>query len=1153
MSFVHLHSHTHYSLLDGAAKIKNLISEAKKFGMDSLAITDHGNMYGSLEFYTEARKKDIKPIIGCEAYIAPRERSLHRAVEGEPHSYHLVLLAKNETGYRNLIKLTSYSFLQGFYYRPRIDKELLREYSDGLVVLSACMKGEVAYKLRQGKRESAIESAEFYLDLFGDDFYLEIQDHGIEEEHFTYPQVFDLAKEMGIPVVATNDVHYLKKNDSEAHDILLCLQTGKDRDDPNRMRYNTQELYLKSPQEMQALFKDKPDVVERTLEVADKIDLKIDFNQRLLPEFPIPEEAGKVSADEYLEVLARKGIEKKYKKADPKIEKRLDYELKIINKMGFAGYFLIVQDFINAARNKDIPVGLGRGSAAGSIVAYSLGITNVDPLRYDLLFERFLNPERVSMPDIDIDFCVERRDEVIDYVKDKYGRKNVAQIITFGTMAARGVIRDVSRVLKIPIPKADAIAKKIPVFQGKPMHLEDAYKKIPDLREVASDSDPKMKELVEYSQTLEGIARHASVHAAGILIAPDEITNYVPLAITSDKEVTTQWAMGWCEAIGLLKMDFLGLRNLTVIHNTEKMIREKYDENFAIDNIPLDDAKTYELFGRGNTIGIFQFESSGMQEYLRKLQPNRVEDLIAMNALYRPGPMSMIDDFIARKKGKNKIVYAHPMLESILDETYGIIVYQEQVMRITSELGGFSLAEADIMRRIMGKKKKEEMRGQKEKFIEGCINNSIDKKTANEIADMIEKFASYGFNKSHAAAYALIAYQTGYLKSNYTAEFMAANLSSEVNNTDRVVTLIEDCRKMGIEVVPPDINYSEAHFVPLSDNKIAFGMSAIKNVGTGAIQSIIEERVNLGKYKSIFHLMENVDIRLTNKKVLESLAQAGALDSLEGNRAQNFHAIEKAVEFGQEIQLKKKQNLGQNSLFDIHPEIHDKVSYPKLPDVPDWSSQDKLVKEKEFLGFYITGHPLYAFKNIVKLYSTNLNVQNGNQNGEIGIINICGMITEMRTLLDRKQNKMAFVKIEDFEKTYEAVVFGSVFSELEDKLYKDAIVLLNGRLNSELDDPVIKIICEKAIPIDQVPVSMTESLILRVDKSEMTEQKITYLKNTLKSNRGNVPVYFKLKLNGSDEVNMVSKKVKINLNSAIIDELEKILTIENIKVRVKNL
>ncbi len=911
MSFVHLHAHTHFSLLDGAAKIKALVKEAKRLGMDSLAITDHGNMYGTLEFYTTARKNDLKPIIGCEAYIAPGDRRVHRAVEGESHSYHVVLLAKNETGYKNLIKLTSYAYLQGFYYRPRIDRELLKEYSEGLVVLSACMKGEIAYKLRQGRKQAAIEAAEFYLETFGDDFYFEIQDHGIPEEHHTYPMVFDLAKEMGVPVVATNDVHYLHKKDSEAHDILLCLQTGKDRDDPNRMRYNTQELYLKSPEEMQKIFREYPDVVERTLEVAEKIDLQIDFSKRYLPEFPIPESEGEITAGAYLEKLARAGTQRKYANVDKKVNDRLEYELKIIEKMGFAGYFLIVQDFINAARERDIPVGLGRGSAAGSLVAYALGITDVDPLRYDLLFERFLNPERISMPDIDIDFCFERRDEVIEYVREKYGKRNVAQIITFGTMASRGVVRDVSRVLKIPIPKADAIAKKIPVFQGKPMPIEQAFERIPELKELSAEQDPQIHELVEYAKTLEGLARHASVHAAGILIAPDDITNYVPLAVTSDKQITTQWTMGWCEAIGLLKMDFLGLRNLTVIHNSEKMIRERHDPEFSIKNIPLDDEKTFELFGHGNTIGIFQFESSGMQEYLRKLKPNRVEDLIAMNALYRPGPMDMINDFIARKKGEKEIIYLHEKLEPILQETYGIIVYQEQVMRITSELGGFTLAEADLMRRIMGKKKKEEMQAQKDKFIEGCIKNHIDKKVAHQIADMIEKFASYGFNKSHSAAYALIAYQTGYLKSNFPAEFMAANLSSEVNNTDKVVTLIDECRKMGIEVVPPDVNYSAAHFVPLEKQKIAFGLTAIKNVGSGAIRSIIEHREKLKQYENIFQMMQHVDLRLVNKKVLESLAQAGALDSLEGNRAQNFHAIENAIEFGQDFQSRKNRHAGQ--------------------------------------------------------------------------------------------------------------------------------------------------------------------------------------------------------------------------------------------------
>ncbi len=1152
MSFVHLHSHTNYSLLDGAGKIKQMVAEAKRLNMDALAITDHGNMFGVLEFYSEAVKQKIKPIIGCEVYVAPQSRKLLKAVEGESHSYHLVLLAKNETGFKNLIKLTSAAFLEGFYYRPRIDKDLLREYSDGLIALSACLKGEIPNKLHRDRKTAAIEVAEYLLELFGDDFYFEIQDHGIPEEHAIYPKVYNLAKEMGVPVVATNDIHYLHKKDYQAHDILLCLQTGSDRDDPNRMRYNTQELYMKSPEEMYALFKDKPDVVERTQEVADKVNLEIDFDNMYLPEFPIPASEGDILPDEYLDNLSRNGLKKKFGNVTSEMVKRLDFELEIIKKMKYAGYFLIVQDFIDAARRKDIPVGLGRGSAAGSLVAYSLGITDVDPLKYDLLFERFLNPERVSMPDIDIDFCYERRDEVIDYVKDKYGKKNVAQIITFGTMASRGVIRDVSRVLKIPIPTADSIAKKIPVFQGKPMPIETAFESVPELKKIKDEGDEQIAQLIEYSKTLEGLSRHSSVHAAGIIIAPGDITDYAPLCVNSDKQVTTQWTMGWAESIGLLKMDFLGLRNLTVIHNTELMIHEKYDKNFAIQNIPLDDNKTFDLFGNGQTVGIFQFESAGMQDYLRKLNPSRVEDLIAMNALYRPGPMDMINDFIKRKKGIMEITYEHPKLEPILKETYGIIVYQEQVMRITSELGGFSLAEADIMRRIMGKKKKKEMQPQKEKFINGCMKNDVTKKVAQKIADMIEKFASYGFNKSHAAAYALIAYQTGYLKSNYPAEFMAANLTSEVNNPDKIIILMDECRKMGMEVVPPDINHSNAKFIPLSENKIAFGMKAIKNVGSGAIASIIEERENLKKYDNIFHMMQHVNARLVNKKVLESLIQCGAMDSLEGNRSQQFNSIEMAIDFAQNYQDKIKRNQGQHSLFDINAEVSDVVMFPELPNLPDWTDQEKLNKEKEFIGFFISGHPLNKYKSIIELYRTKFENSNG-QNGKSGksFVNICGIITDIRFLLDKKKNKMAFVKIEDFNNTYEAVVFGSVFPNIEDKLQIDSPLLLRGRLNSEEDDPVIKIICEEAYDLEAVPAALTEAIYLNIDKAKLSEDKINYIKNTLKSYPGKLPIYFKVLVDGKEDLFMVSKKIKVSVNTSMLMELEKILQLGNIKVKVK--
>ncbi len=903
---------------------------------------------------------------------------------------------------------------------------------------------------------------------------------------------------------------------------------------------------------MYTRFKGQASILERTLEVAGKIDLRLDFSQRHLPAFPIPLSEGQtIKPDEYLEKIARRGLEKRYTNVTAEQVQRLEYELAVIKKMDFAGYFLIVQDFINAARERNIPVGLGRGSAAGSLVAYALGITNIDPLKYDLLFERFLNPERISLPDIDIDFCYERRDEVIDYVKEKYGKNNVAQIITFGTMASRGVIRDVSRVLKIPIPKADAIAKKIPVIQGKPLPLSEAFKIIPELKKLSEEDDPKIAELLEFSKTLEGLARHASVHAAGILIAPDDITNYVPLAVTADKEVTTQWTMNWCEAIGLLKMDFLGLRNLTVINKTEEMIRKRHDPNFSIENIPLNDPATFELFGKGNTVGVFQFESSGMQDYLRKLKPNRLEDLIAMNALYRPGPMDMIDDFIARKKGQKEITYLHPKLEPILSETYGIIVYQEQVMRITSALGGFSLAESDLMRRIMGKKKKKEMEGQKEKFISGSVQNKIDAKIAREIAEMIEKFASYGFNKSHAAAYALIAYQTAFLKSNYAAEFMAANLSSEVHDTDRIVVLIDDCRRMGIEVIAPDINISEAHFEPKEKDKIAFGLVAIKNVGHTAINSILEQRKKTAPFGNVFQLLQNVDLRLVNKKVLENLIQSGAMDSLEGTRAQKFHAIEKALEFGQSLQSRKRKTGEQKSLFDVNPQVSDTLTYPALPDVPAWSVQDTLAREKEALGLYLSGHPLGKYKNILTMYGSKLDVQNGAKFNEESNVRICGMITEIRTLLDKKQNKMAFIKLEDFDRTYEAVIFGSIYKSVENLIKKDALVLVLGRLNSSLDDQVIKIICDEVHELEKVPATMTEYLIVRVDQSQITKQKIADLHKTLYAHRGKLPVYFKVALNGTEEVNMVSRKMQVQIDHELLDELVGLIGLENIKVKVK--
>jgi len=1156
-SFIHLHNHTQYSLLDGASKIKEMVQKTAELGMNALAITDHGNLFGALEFYTEAKSAGIKPIIGFEAYIAPRERSYRKKIEGESHSYHLVLLAKNEIGFKNLIKLSSIAFLEGMYYKPRIDKEILRQYSEGIIASTACMKGEVPYKLRRGMREQAIKSAEEYLEIFGDDFYFEIQDHHIPEEAAVYPLMYDLAKEMGVPVIATNDNHYLNKGDHEAHDILLCLQTGKDRDDPNRMRYGTEELYLKSPDEMYQLFKDKPEVLENTLAVAEKINLEIDFNKRYLPEFPIPKTEGQIGADEYLKRLTYRGAEKHYPDMDEQVRQRIDYELSVIKQMGFAGYFLIVQDFINAARKRDIPVGLGRGSAAGSIVAYNLGITQVDPLKYDLLFERFLNPDRITMPDIDIDFCVERRDEVIEYVREKYGQNNVAQIITFGTMASRGVIRDVARVLKVPIAKADAIAKMIPHVGAKPMPLADAIKKVPEIKELAESDDVQMQELFKYSQTLEGLTRHASVHAAGIIITPTDIKNYVPLFKTSEGDITTQWTMTWSEAVGLLKMDFLGLRNLTVIQKAEKMISQRLGKEFRVSEAPLDDPETFKLFGDGLTIGVFQFESSGMQEYLKKLKPSRIEDLIAMNALYRPGPMDMIDDFIDRKYGRKEIKYLHPKLEPILKETYGVIVYQEQVMRITSDLAGFTLAQADLLRRAMGKKKKSVMAEQKKKFVEGCVKNGINKKVAGDIADLIEKFAEYGFNKSHSAAYAIIAYQTAYLKAHYPAEFMAANLTTEASDSNRVMILMDECKKIGLKIKAPDVNYSEAYFSAMDKQTIAFGMAAIKNVGLAAISSIVKARQEHGPFKTVFDMLQHVDLRQVNKKVLESLIQAGALDSLAGTRAQLYNVVEQAIAFAQDLQGSKTRNRNQRSLFELagsQNSADDLVSYPDLPDVPEWSLADKLKKERELLGFYISGHPLERFRNIVELFSTpiDLLLQSSEPKAPSGPFYIAGQIVDIRVILDRKQQKMAFVKLEDFRRTYEAVVFGSVFPQFEKYLVQDEIVFMQGKLNSALDDNVIKIIGDRILPIDKVPEELTESVELEIEKEHFTPEQLHKLKITLKSSPGTSRIYFNINLNGSGNYRMVSNKIKLKLSLNTLNELEKIIGVEHIKIKIRS-
>ena len=1150
MSYVHLHNHTEYSLLDGANSIQKLIARAVEYKMPALAITDHGNLFGVLEFYKAAKNAGIKPIIGMEAYIAPGSRKEKKGggKGGAKTAFHLVILAKNNTGYQNLMKLSSIAYLEGFYYKPRIDREVLREHKEGLIVLSACMSGELFTHLASGDKKGAIQLVEEYQEMFGDDYYLEIQNHNIPEE-VGYEKVYQLAKEMGVPVVATNDTHYLEKGHHDSHDVLMCISSGKTIDETRRMRYNTTELYLKSADEMYKMFPGKSEVLERTLEIAEKIDLEIELGKNKLPRYPLPPEFQSLTLDEYLEKLAFEGAHQRYPEWTKEVEERVRYELSVIKKMGFAGYFLIVQDFINYARRQGIPVGPGRGSAAGSIVAYALGITNIDPLRYSLLFERFLNPERISMPDIDIDFCFERREEVIEYVRRQYGEKNVAQIITFGTMASKGVIKDVARVLNFDYAEADRISKLIPVHQGKPMKVEEAFTTIPELKEIAKSNDEKYQQLIRHARVLEGLARHASVHAAGIIIAPDEITKFVPLYQTEDqnkeKVVTTQFTMKGCEEVGLLKMDFLGLRTLTVIDKCVGMLRAKGVE-LDIERIPMDDPATYEIFCEGSTVGVFQFESKGMQEYLRKLQPNRIEDLIAMNALYRPGPMDNIDSFINRKFGREKIEYLHPKLEPILKETYGIIVYQEQVMQIAAEMAGFSLGKADLLRRAMGKKKIEIMKKMEVEFVEGCLQNNIDRKTAKELYDLIYKFASYGFNKSHSAAYSVLAYQTAYLKRHYPAEFMAASLTSEIGDPKRIVILIEECKRMGQEVLPPDVNHSDAQFEVPEPGKVSFGLTAIKNVGKTAIENILRVRAEEGAFKNIFQFLQNLDLRLVNRKVLEALVQAGALDSLEGSRAQKFASIETAINFAQKYQ-ERAQNKSQISLFDLLGDgkdgngVHEAlIHYPSLPDIPEWSLQERLNREKELLGFFISGHPLDRYSREIDLFS-NLDWQEPQSYRENTVVRTGAMISAVKNHLDRRGKTMAFVTFEDKISSFEGVVFSSTYERFAEHIKKGNLVFVTGRVD-DAGEGTFKMICDEIIPLSESRNRMADEVRMRVDIGRVTEATIEALYKVIRANPGTVPLIFDVHTgeNGNGLL-LKSRRFRVLLSDDFLEKVQELL------------
>ncbi|MBI2618821.1 MAG: DNA polymerase III subunit alpha [Ignavibacteriales bacterium] len=1107
--FVHLHNHSHYSLLDGAATIEGIVGAAAENKMPAVALTDHGVMFGALEFYKKARKAGVKPIVGCEAYIVTkgsrRERSISAEMSkgrGRGAYHHILLLAKNETGYKNLIKLSTLGHTEGFYYKPRIDAELLEQYREGIVATSACPGGVVSAQLANGEYDEALSYAGIYKEIFGDDFYIEIQNHGLEVEKPILANAPRLATELGLKLVATNDCHYIRPEHSISHNIMLHIPDASSTNTPDYMtlRYGTDQLFFKSAEAMSRLFSEFPEALRSTLEIAEKCNLELEIHKNYMPKFPIPPDAGVRTLEEYLDLLATQGLRRRYGSPEPEAEQRLRHELSVIKTMGYAGYFLIVQDFINQAKQMGIRVGPGRGSAAGSLVSYSLGITDVDPLTFGLLFERFLNPDRVSMPDIDIDFADDKRDQVIEYVRSKYGAESVSQIITFGTLSSRAVLKDVGRVLGIPLSTIDSITKQIPVFQGKVTPLAEALETVPDLKWVKQSADEKITLLVETAKVLEGMNRNVSTHAAGVVIAPGDISDYVPMYRTPQSELMTQYNMKDLEEAGLLKMDFLGLRTLTVIENALRMIRENHGVDLDLTRIPPDDAKTLDLFSKGQTVALFQFESSGMQDYLRRLKPTSIHDLVAMNALYRPGPMENIPDFIDRKHGRKTIAYLHPKLEASLKETYGIIVYQEQVIKIASDIAGFSLAKADLMRRAMGKKDKLLMAEQKKEFVAGALTNGIEKKTAAEIFDLIEKFASYGFNKSHSVAYSVLAYQTAYLKAHYPAEYMAATLTGEIGDTDKIVVFIDDSRKLGMAVLPPDVNESGVDFV-VTPKGIRFGLSAIKNVGVGAVEQIVKARVEKGRFQDIFDFCARVDLRSVNKKTLESLIQAGAFDSLHDQRAQLFESVERAIAFGAASQ--EARGRGQSSLFEMSgAKIHTR---PTLPSVEAWGENEKLSREKAVLGFYVSGHPLSQYRAEIEAFA---NTRFGEPESvpKNGTARACGIISSVKKKIDRRGNTMAFVSLEDFTGKGECIVFSDPYQKFVSLLVPGAMVMVTGK--GEASGETVKILINDVIPMERVREKFTKSIELQLDLDRVTEETVIQIRKLLEEHRGTCGCYF---------------------------------------------
>ena len=1114
MAFTHLHVHTEYSLLDGSSKIKELTARAKELGMDSLAITDHGVMYGVIDFYRAAKEVGIKPILGCEVYVAPGSRFDRENTGGEDRYYHLVLLAENDQGYKNLMKIVSKGFVEGFYYKPRVDYEVLETYHEGVIALSACLAGEVQKYLARGMYEEAMRSAQRYEGIFGkNNFFLELQDHGLPEQKIVNQGLLRLSRDTGIELVATNDIHYTFAEDEKAHDILLCIQTGKKVADEDRMRYAGGQYYCKSEEEMQALFPYAREALENTHKIAERCNVEIEFGVTKLPKYEVPEGFDSWT---YLNHLCREGFKTRYPKDDGTLSRRLDYELDVIRTMGYVDYFLIVWDFINYARSKDIMVGPGRGSAAGSIVSYTLGITNIDPVRYNLLFERFLNPERVSMPDIDVDFCYERRQEVIDYVVEKYGKDQVVQIVTFGTLAAKGVVRDVGRVLDLPYAMCDSIAKMIPNDLG--MTLDKAIAANPDLRKLYNE-DAQVKYLIDMSKRLEGLPRHTSMHAAGVVIGSRSIDEFVPLSKAADGTITTQFTMTTIEELGLLKMDFLGLRTLTVIQNAVHLAEKDYGISIDIDHIDFDDKRVLESIGTGRTEGVFQLESGGMKSFMKELKPENLEDIIAGISLYRPGPMDFIPRYLKGKNDKSSITYECPQLEPILSPTYGCIVYQEQVMQIVRDLAGYTMGRSDLVRRAMSKKKTAVMEKERQNFVygneaegvKGCIANGIDEKTANHIYDEMIDFAKYAFNKSHAAAYAVVSYQTAYLKYYYPKEFMAALMSSVMENVSKFSEYILNCRRMmNIAVLPPDINEGESGF-SVSGGGIRYGLSAIKSVGKPVVDAILEERAKNGKFRTMEDFINRMTQREVNRRTLENFIKSGALDSLPGTRRQKM-AVGPAL---LENKARERKNAfeGQLSLFDIAGEEEKKEFEVVFPDVGEYAKEELLAFEKDILGVYISGHPLDDYE---ALWRKNITATAADfivdEETEEAVVKdgikavIGGLVTGKTVKTTRTGQLMAFITLEDLMGSVEVIVFPRDYENNRDLLTEDEKLFIRGRVSLG-DEPVGKLVCEQVIPFDAV----SRQLWLQFEDMAGYQAAEAELMELLKSSEGNDQVVIYLK------------------------------------------